>query len=114
MPHVNTTYLLTRLILKELDLLTENFKIKLKHPREKSLRVRDLLIKHFKSQVVASAGLIAHGRGETFDYLLGEETTLPASKAIEASAATLLLAKNPAVFNQILVLYLTIFEPLCL
>ena len=47
--------------------------------------------------VVAQAGLIAHGRGEAFDYLLGEKTTEPALEAIEAAAATLLTAKHPVI-----------------
>ncbi len=42
-------------------------------------------------------GLIAHGRGECFDYLLGERTTNAALKAIEAAAAALLLAKHPVI-----------------
>jgi len=47
--------------------------------------------------VVAKAGLIAHGRGEAFDYLLGEETTPPARKAIKAAAAALLLSEYPVI-----------------
>ena len=39
--------------------------------------------------------MIAHGRGETFDYLLGEKTTDNSIEAIEAGVATLFLAKNP-------------------
>jgi 4-phosphopantoate--beta-alanine ligase len=46
---------------------------------------------------VASAGLIAHGRGEAFDYLLGERTTEPALKAMEAAMAMLLTAKKPVI-----------------
>jgi len=41
-------------------------------------------------------GLIAQGRGECFDYLIGERTTLSASEAIRAAAAMLLLARRPA------------------
>jgi 4-phosphopantoate--beta-alanine ligase len=41
------------------------------------------------------AGLLAHGRGEAFDYILGEETTAPGMRAITAAAATLLLAEHP-------------------
>jgi len=77
--------------------LTKTTEIPQSHPRAKSLRIREKLIQHFKSGVVASAGLIAHGRGEAFDYLLGEETTQPALKAIEAAAATLLTAKHPVI-----------------
>ncbi|AFK51532.1 hypothetical protein TCELL_1109 [Thermogladius calderae 1633] len=42
-------------------------------------------------------GLIAHGRGECFDYLIGEETREFARKAIRAAAAALLLAKHPVI-----------------
>ena len=42
-------------------------------------------------------GLIAHGRGEAFDYLIGERTQSFAKEAIHASAAMLLLAKQPVI-----------------
>ena len=42
-------------------------------------------------------GLIAHGRGEAFDYLLGEETSAPALVAERAAAAHLLTAKHPVI-----------------
>jgi 4-phosphopantoate--beta-alanine ligase len=45
--------------------------------------------------LVATQGLIAHGRGEAFDYLLGETTLPPADEAARAAAAMLLLARNP-------------------
>jgi len=77
--------------------LIEEIKIPQEHPRAESLRIREKLIKHFKSGVVTSAGLIAHGRGEAFDYILGEKTTQPALKAIEAAAATLLTANHPVI-----------------
>jgi 4-phosphopantoate--beta-alanine ligase len=44
--------------------------------------------------LVATQGLIAHGRGEAFDYLLGEATIPPADAAARAAAAHLLLARN--------------------
>jgi len=50
-----------------------------------------------KNLVVAEAGLIAHGRGECFDYILGEKTTLTAKNAIEAAVASILLAKRPII-----------------
>ena len=67
------------------------------HPRRNSLETREQLIKHVRTGVVTLAGLIAHGRGEAFDYLIGETTTPSARKAIEAAAAQLLLAKNPVI-----------------
>lgn len=67
------------------------------HPRAESLRTREELVHYWKLGVVADAGLIAHGRGEAFDYLLGEETTAPAREATRAAAAHLLLAKRPVI-----------------
>jgi 4-phosphopantoate---beta-alanine ligase len=42
-------------------------------------------------------GLIAHGRGEAFDYLLGEKTTSQAKKAVRAAAALLLISNHPVI-----------------
>ena len=67
------------------------------HPRAKSLFIREKLVDGFDDGVVAKEGLLAHGRGEAFDYLLGEKTTNLAKKSIQAAAATLLLAKNPVI-----------------
>jgi 4-phosphopantoate--beta-alanine ligase len=75
----------------------EETKISPQHPRAESLTNREKLIKHQKSGIVALAGLIAHGRGEAFDYLLGEKTTENALKAIKTAAATMLLAKQPVI-----------------
>jgi len=66
-----------------------------RHPRAESIRVRERLTRHIETGVVALAGLIAHGRGEAFDYILGEKTTPPARRAITAAAASLLLARRP-------------------
>jgi 4-phosphopantoate--beta-alanine ligase len=67
------------------------------HPRAESLRIRERIIEQFESGVVAEAGLMAHGRGEAFDYILGEKTTINAHKAIRAAAALLLTAKKPVI-----------------
>lgn len=45
--------------------------------------------------LLAPAGLIAHGRGEAFDYLFGEKTPPPAFEAIAAAAEILLEARHP-------------------
>lgn len=45
--------------------------------------------------LVAWEGLIAHGRGEAFDYLLGERTLPEAEKAARAAVASLLRAERP-------------------
>lgn len=67
------------------------------HPRAESIRIRERLIKHFRKGVVAIAGLMAHGRGEAFDYLIGEETSQNALKAVRAAAAAMLQAKHPVI-----------------
>ena len=65
------------------------------HPRAQSLKQRELLEKGLEQGIVVKAGLIAFGRGEAFDYLLGEKTNNLSKKAIRASAALLLLSKTP-------------------
>jgi 4-phosphopantoate--beta-alanine ligase len=67
------------------------------HPRAKSLYIRELLVNGFKNGMVVQEGLIAHGRGETFDYLLGEGTTETACTAIKAACSLLLLADHPVI-----------------
>jgi 4-phosphopantoate--beta-alanine ligase len=67
------------------------------HPRAKSLHTREKLINSYLEGIVAASGLIAHGRGEAFDYLLGEKTSKPALEAIEAAAAMFLTARNPVI-----------------
>jgi 4-phosphopantoate---beta-alanine ligase len=64
------------------------------HPRAESLIIREKLVKGFRRNIVAAEGLIAHGRGEAFDYLLGEKTPEPAQSSVRAAAALLLLSKN--------------------
>ena len=67
------------------------------HPRRNSLLMREKLVEDFRKGIVVPQGLIAHGRGECFDYLIGEETIKPAIKAIKAAAASLLIASNPVI-----------------
>ena len=67
------------------------------HPRYESLVVRERLAAGLAGGVVAEEGLIAHGRGEAFDYLIGEETGPWARDAAAAAAAALLLAERPVV-----------------
>lgn len=77
--------------------MTARIEISPKHPRAESLRIREKLIEYNRMGVVAQAGLIAHGRGEAFDYLIGEKTMISAGKAIKAAAAAILLAKQPVI-----------------
>lgn len=65
------------------------------HPRYQSLLTREKLIHSMHEHVLAAAGLIAHGRGEAFDYLLGEETAPAVGPALTAAAACLLRAQHP-------------------
>ncbi len=67
------------------------------HPRAKSLYTREALVDGFRRGLVAAEGLIAHGRGEAFDYLIGEKTTRSARMAIRAAAALLLISKHPVI-----------------
>ncbi len=67
------------------------------HPRYLSLTTRDKLVEGWENGLVATQGLIAHGRGEAFDYLIGEITTDEARDAIRAAAATLILAEDPVI-----------------
>ena len=72
-------------------------KIPESHPRAESLKVREMLIHGCKENVVAFAGLIAHGRGEAFDYLIGEQTIPCAEQATAAAAAALLTAEHAVI-----------------
>jgi 4-phosphopantoate--beta-alanine ligase len=72
-----------------------NHEVSPRHPRANSLRIRAQLVRGFETGVTSMFGLFAHGRGEAFDYLIGEITTENARRAIRAAAANLLLAQNP-------------------
>ena len=67
------------------------------HPRAESLLIREKLVGGFERGLVAAEGLLAEGRGEAFDYLLGEKTTRHARAAIRTAAAQLLLAQRPVI-----------------
>ncbi len=67
------------------------------HPRRESLLIREKLVEALENGILVPQGLIAHGRGECFDYLLGEKTQEFAEKSITAAAASLLLAKYPVI-----------------
>lgn len=67
------------------------------HPRFVSLQTRAQLVDGFRRGLVAQEGLIAHGRGEAFDYLLGERTTDFSSYAIKAACCYLLTASCPVI-----------------
>ena len=67
------------------------------HPRYASLMARKRLTEAASAGMLAESALIAHGRGEAFDYLLGERTCDAARKAISEVAARLLSAEKPVI-----------------
>ncbi len=56
------------------------------HPRYESLKKRELLLDFYEKGIVTVSGLISQGRGEAFDYLIGEKSR---DFAIEAEKVAL-------------------------
>ena len=67
------------------------------HPRYHSLIVREGLVRCARERIVTLEGLIAHGRGEAFDYLIGERTSPAALQAERIAAALLITADHPVI-----------------
>jgi len=67
------------------------------HPRRESLLIRERLVEGVALGITSQSGLIAHGRGEAFDYLIGERTRDFAERAIQAAAAMMMLAERPVI-----------------
>ena len=67
------------------------------HPRYNSLITREKITQAMKKGIVHETGLIAHGRGEAFDYLLGEITIPQADIAEKIAAITMLRANSPVI-----------------
>ena len=67
------------------------------HPRLNSLLIREKLVNGFDNNLVAKEGLLAHGRGEAFDYLMGEKTSKSAKEAITEAAFMLKNAENSVI-----------------
>jgi 4-phosphopantoate--beta-alanine ligase len=67
------------------------------HPRATSLHIRENIVLGFRNGLVVEEGLLAHGRGEMFDYLIGEKTSKTSHEAINAAARVLLTAKYPVI-----------------
>lgn len=67
------------------------------HPRYLSLTLRDRIVEGVENGITSIHGLIAHGRGEAFDYLIGEKTQPFATDAICAAAAMLKLSNHPVI-----------------
>ena len=67
------------------------------HPRRDSLLSRQKIVDAQKKGLLADSALIAHGRGEAFDYLLGECTIPSARRAEEESVNRLAAARCPVI-----------------
>ncbi|MBE6485772.1 MAG: phosphopantothenate/pantothenate synthetase [Methanosphaera stadtmanae] len=65
------------------------------HPRYQSLLYREKIVEAHKNGILADSGMIAHGRGETFDYLIGEKTTDNSKNTIKVAACYFLTRKRP-------------------
>lgn len=72
-----------------------DFGIPESHPRYESLLTRHRIEEGIDKGITSRQGLIAQGRGEAFDYLLGERTIPSADEAERVAAAHLLLADHP-------------------
>src|SRR5512137_1808868 len=72
-------------------------KIHKSHPRYLSLVTRSQISQAMKHGIVHETGLIAHGRGEAFDYLLGETTIPLADVAEKVAASAFLCARYPVI-----------------
>lgn len=65
------------------------------HPRYRSLLMRHRLETAAKKGMLADSAMIAHGRGEAYDYLLGERTIPSAHFATQVALHTLKNAQHP-------------------
>ena len=67
------------------------------HPRYQSLLGRHRLECASELGLLANSALIAHGRGEAYDYLLGEKTSKNALDATYNALGHLIAAKKPVI-----------------
>ena len=67
------------------------------HPRYNSLLSRHKLEIAASKGILADSAMIAHGRGEAFDYLLGEKSSSNAIMATKNALAHLNAAKRPII-----------------
>ena len=63
------------------------------HPRYESLKLREKVVDAYNKGILAESGMIAHGRGEAFDYLIGEKTTIILKKQLKPLLLHLFLLK---------------------
>ena len=67
------------------------------HPRYDSLIARERIVEGVNLGITSRQGLVAQGRGEAFDYIIGEKTIESAAVAERAALAYILLAENPII-----------------
>lgn len=67
------------------------------HPRYESLMAREQIVAGVEKGMTSRQGLIAQGRGEAFDYLIGEKTIDSADYAEAVAVCLLLLAESPVI-----------------
>ena len=67
------------------------------HPRYTSLIARNRLVEGIDKGLTSMHGLVAHGRGEAFDYLIGECSTPTALVAERVACAQLIRASHPII-----------------
>jgi len=77
--------------------MSEDVDLPESHPRYESLLTRHRIEAGVDRGITSRQGLIAQGRGEAFDYLLGERTIDSAADAERAAAAHLLSADHAVV-----------------
>lgn len=89
--------ILKTIVLKSVIVVVRNMIVPNDHPRYESLMKREKLREMVELGIVDPTGLISHGRGEAFDYLMGEISIGPALIAEKVAAAFLLNASNPII-----------------
>ncbi len=67
------------------------------HPRYESLVRRSRLIEFYEKGIVTISGLISHGRGEAFDYILGEKSNDYAILSEKAALGLILKSEKPVI-----------------
>lgn len=67
------------------------------HPRSESLNIRSKIADSFVRGIIMPEGLVAHGRGEAFDYIIGEKTMKFSMNSINAAVSKLLLSSDPVI-----------------
>jgi len=67
------------------------------HPRYESLITREQIVAGVDKGITSRQGLLAQGRGEAFDYLIGERTIESAEYAEAVAVSLLLLAEKPVI-----------------